>query len=110
MQFTIEIINVNAVTKPTAKGSYIMLDVAYKNQSTGKIEGKKIMSFVDKELYNVMSKASMGQSFTITSEKKPAKDGNEYWTWILAEPTGTSTTTEAPVAAKAGFVSPKSTY
>jgi hypothetical protein len=110
MQFQIEIINVNAVTKPTAKGSYIMLDVAYKNQSTGKIEGKKIMSFVDKELYNVMSKASMGQSFTITSEKKPAKDGNEYWTWILAEPVGASTTAETPVAAKAGFVSPKSTY
>ena len=43
----IEIINVQAATKPTKTGkTYVQLDVAYKNLTReGKIEGKKIMCF-----------------------------------------------------------------
>ena len=106
MQLKIEIINVQSTTKPTAKGSYIMLDVAFKRLDTGKIEGKKIMSFTNKEVYDVLSKAVNGQQYTITTEKNE-KTG--YWDWTAVG----GGAAEAPAAAKpsaAGFSSPKSNY
>lgn len=104
MQFNIEIINVQATTKPTKNGSYVQLDVAYKRLDNGKVEGKKIMSFANKDAYAVLSKANQGAQFTITSEK----DG-DYWQWVAVTPlsgtTGEASPTKAP-----GFASPKSTY
>lgn len=81
MQFTIEILAVTPTTKPTAKGSYTQLDVAYKRD--GKTEGKKIMSFgAGQPAYNVLKGAKFGETYTITSEKNE-KSG--YWDWINAE-------------------------
>ena len=107
MQLNIEIINVQSVNKPTAKGSYTMLDIAFKRLDTGKIEGKKVMSFTNKEVFGALAKATNGQQFTITTEKN-AETG--YWDWTAAVPAGAA---EAPAAAKpsaAGFSSPKSNY
>jgi len=105
MQFQIEIINVQATTKPTKNGSYVQLDVAYKKLADGKIEGKKIMSFANKDAYAVLSKATNGNQFTITSEKE-----GEFWQWVKVEAlSGASNTTESSAPSK-GFVSPKSTY
>jgi hypothetical protein len=105
MQFQIEIINVQATTKPTKNGSYVQLDVAYKKLADGKIEGKKIMSFANKDAYGVLSKATNGNQFTVTSEKE-----GEFWQWIAVTPLSASQTTEAPTKTSNGFVSPKSTY
>lgn len=111
MILSIEIVNVQATTKPTAKGSYIQLDVAFKRLDTGKIEGKKVMSFTNKDVYDKLSKATNGQQLAITTEKNE-KSG--YWDWTQVNPLGASDA--APVAGgttgttKAGFVSPKSTY
>lgn len=107
MQFNIEIINVSATTKPTKNGSYVQLDVAYKKLADGKIEGKKIMSFANKDAYGILSKASNGNQFTITSEKE-----GEFWQWVAVTPLGVSSgggsAPQAPAAA--GFSSPKSNY
>ncbi len=103
MQFNIEIIKVKSETKPTAKGSYTMLDVAFTNLSSGKVESKKIMSFANKTVFDILSKAESDQKFTVTSEKNE-KTG--YWDWVSvdtgAASSGSSTTK--------GFTSPKSTY
>jgi hypothetical protein len=110
MQFNISIINVQSITKPTAKGSYTMLDVAFKRLDTGKIEGKKIMSFTFKDVFKAISTAINGQEFTITTEKNAE---TTYWDWTAATPMGAGqaeSPANAPTASKAGFVSPKSTY
>ena len=108
MQLKIEIINVQSTTKPTAKGSYVMLDVAFKRLDTGKIEGKKIMSFTNKEVFAALSKATNGQQFTITTEKN-AETG--YWDWTAVS-AGGGAEAQAPAkgASAAGFSSPKSNY
>lgn len=108
MQISIEIINVQSTSKPTAKGSYTMLDVAFKRLDNGKIEGKKIMSFTNKEVYGILAKAGNGQQYTITTEKN-ANTG--YWDWTEVTPMSGSNTPAASTApASAGFSSPKSNY
>ena len=106
MKFNISIINVSQQTKPTAKGSYTLLDVAYKNETSGKTEGKKIMSFAQKETFDTLSKATSGQSYIIESVKN---EQSGYWDWIGAELT---TGESQPVAANkpTGNATPKSTY
>ena len=102
----IEIINVQSTTKPTAKGTYQQLDVAYKNLDfQGKVEGKKIMSFNYKDTFAALSKATNGQIYDITKVKE-----GEYWQWsnaVLEESHGTSA--PATPVSKAS-PSPKSTY
>ena len=104
MQFTIEILAVTPTTKPTAKGSYTQLDVAFKKD--GKTEGKKIMSFgAGKKAYEVLKGAQFGQTFTITSEKN---EQSGYWDWVDASngavASGSSPSRATPTT------SPKSTY
>ena len=74
----IEIINVQAATKPTKTGkTYVQLDVAYKNLTReGKIEGKKIMPFQNPDVHANLQKATMGQVFEVTTVKE-----GEYWQW-----------------------------
>ena len=109
MNFQIEVINVQATTKPTKKGSYIMLDVAFKNLSSGKVEGKKIMSFAQQTAFDVLSKASMGSVFTVTSEKN---EESGYWDWVNVVSGGQEVDNTKALTTKApgGFASPKSTY
>ena len=108
MQLNIEIINVQSVTKPTSKGSYTMLDNAFKRLDTGKIEGKKIMSFTNKEVFAALSKATNGQQFTITTEKNTETG---YWDWTAASAGGgAEAQAHAKGASAAGFSSPKSNY
>ena len=77
MQFNIEVLAVTVETKPTAKGSYQQLDVAFKKD--GKTDGKKIMSFTNKEVFNTLQNAKAGDVFTVTSQKNE-KSG--YWDWV----------------------------
>lgn len=82
MQFSIQVVQVEKTTKPTAKGSYQQLEVAYKNLSSGKLESKKIMSFAAERTFKALADAKQGEQYNITSEKNE-KTG--YWDWVNAE-------------------------
>jgi hypothetical protein len=110
MQFSIEILSLSRETKPTAKGgSYVQLDVAFKNLTSGKVEGKKVMSFVKPEkVFKTLNEAVAGNQFTITSEKK---EGDQYWQWTdaVAIAPGASPSKGVDVV-RATTVAPRSTY
>ena len=110
----IEIINVQAATKPTKTGkTYVQLDVAYKNLTReGKIEGKKIMPFQNPDVHANLQKATMGQVFEVTTVKE-----GEYWQWSNVQEVakGGSVEPQTSSAASSGYASkgtpsPKSTY
>ena len=77
----INILSVSIETKPTAKGSYQQLEVAFKNLDSGKVESKKIMSFASKPVFDALSNAKAGDTFAITTAKNE-KTG--YWDWTAA--------------------------
>lgn len=80
-QMQIEVVNVNVSTQPTAKGSYQIADVAYKNKSfQDKLEGKKIMSFAQKDVFEILTKAQFGEVYTITR----VKNDKGFWDWTAA--------------------------
>ena len=109
----IEIINVQAATKPTKTGkTYVQLDVAYKNLTReGKIEGKKIMPFQNPDVHANLQKATMGQVFEVTTVKE-----GEYWQWSNVQEVAKGGNVEPQTsAASSGYASkgtpsPKSTY
>ena len=109
----IEIINVQAATKPTKTGkTYVQLDVAYKNLTReGKIEGKKIMPFQNPDVHANLQKATMGQVFEVTTVKE-----GEYWQWSNVQEVAKGGSIEPQTSAAAsgyaskGTPSPKSTY
>lgn len=82
----IQIVNIDVTTKPTAKGSYQMNEVTYKNLSfQGKTETKKIMSFskVEGEVFKVLANAAKGDVYDIERVK-----GEQYWEWTTAVKSG----------------------
>ena len=105
MQFGIEVINVKKETKPTAKGSYTQLDVAYKRLDTGKIEGKKIMSFTNKDVFSTLENATNGTQFTVDSEKN---EKTTYWDWVKVSPLSGSSS--SVTQGRGSSPTPKSTY
>lgn len=69
-------------TEVTNKGKYNQLEVTYKNLDSGKVESKKLMSFVKPEnAYKALVDAKQGNQFSITT-KKNAESG--YWDWVDA--------------------------
>lgn len=74
----IEIVNVKITTVPTAKGSYQKAEVAYKRD--GKLEGKPIVSYNHKNVFEVISKAREGEFYDVTTEK----NDKGYWDWTNA--------------------------
>ena len=98
----IEVVSINTNTVPTAKGSYQVTEVAYKDMKDGKINGKKIMSFTNKDVYKVMTNAKVGDKYDIGLEK----DDKGYWQWSSATLSTGGTSTAAP----SGNSSPRSTY
>lgn len=106
MQITV--LNVSVEDVKTAKGGYQKMDVAYKDEQ-GKTQGKKIMSFVNQKVFDVLKQSSQGDVFNISSEK----DDNGYWQWIGIEASTDAVKQPAKVAEKANTganMSPKSTY
>lgn len=73
----IEIVSVGKPeTIPTKNGkSYQTVEVAYKKD--GKIEGKKIMSFVNPSVFKEVQKFNAGDKVSIEIEK----DEKGYWQW-----------------------------
>lgn len=106
MQITI--IGVSIEDVKTAKGGYQKADVAYKNEQ-GKTEGKKVMSFVNQKVFDVLKQAKSGDVFDVKSEK----DANNYWQWVDITAGGSAPTCSTPAAPSkttVGNPSPKSTY
>jgi hypothetical protein len=76
----------------TAKGGYNCIEVAYKKD--GKVEGKKVMDFVNKEIYNFVNREMKpGNDYKISLDK----DKNDYWQWVGVEAAG-ATGTVVPAA------------
>jgi hypothetical protein len=82
MQFEIEVLSVGEPqTTKTARGGYQSIEVAYKKD--GKIEGKKIMSFVNPAVFKAVSTLKQGDLVTITAEKgEPNAAGQAFWQWV----------------------------
>lgn len=104
----ISILSVSKEYVKTAKGGYNKAEVAYKDES-GKVQGKKIMSFSNQKVFDLITAANTGDSFDIKSEK----DDNGYWQWTAASPANgiTSTAQAAPTETTGkGYSAPKSNY
>lgn len=107
---TIEVLSSTVTTVPTAKGSYQVCELAFKNKTyDNKVEGKKIMSFAEKAAFETLKNAQMGQVFTVGRQK----DDKGYWKWTevtQGETTASMTTQFNSSAPTAGKTSPRSTY
>ena len=114
----IEVVANPVSTVPTAKGSYQVIDLAYKNKSfQDKLEGKKVMSFTNKDVFAALQKASFGDIFEISR----VKNDKGFWDWTAANSGGDvpvqSSGGASPMASnnnatsvKTGNVTPKSNY
>ena len=80
MQFTIQIIK---VSPEVDKGKWRTFEVAYKKD--GKVEGKPFFDFKYPEVYKILKNATEGETYTVTSNKEPGKDGKDYWQWTGIE-------------------------
>ena len=98
----ITILNVTITQVPTAKGSYEVAEVAYKDDQ-GKVNGKKIMSFTSKPVFDTLKKAQSNEVYQIVSEK----DDKGYWQWKEITKGAAVKTASDNLGFKA---SPKSTY
>lgn len=110
MEFNIQVVQLDKQTKPTSKGSYQQLEVAFKNLGSGKLESKKLMSFTKPDnAFKTLVEAKQGDVFTITSEKN-ASSG--YWDWLNAVPNvpGDPQVIQTATAVGKGNAAPKSTY
>ena len=114
----IEIVNVSTSVVPTAKGSYEVADVAYKNKSFGdKLEGKKVMSFTNKDVFKTLKEAKFGDVFNVSR----VKNDKGFWDWTAvgnangSAPAVSATASNLAVSntgnqSMKGNTSPKSTY
>jgi hypothetical protein len=70
----VTILSVDIKTVPTAKGSYQVADVAYKNNTfQGKVEGKKCMSFgAAAPSFKVLQSAQSGETYEVEIVKSAA--------------------------------------
>ena len=74
----VEVVDVVREDKPSSngKGTYGALTVTYR--SNGKIAEKKLMSFVNPDVFKYFEKAQKGDSVDVTSVKN---DKSGYWDW-----------------------------
>jgi hypothetical protein len=84
LNINITVLSVTVNTVPTAKGSYQVADVAYKNNSfQGKIEGKKVMSFGATEgAFKTLVDGATGVTFDVEYVQTQGKDGKTYNNWV----------------------------
>ena len=99
MQIVVEVISVGPIqTIPTTGGkSYQCIEIAYKKN--GKIEGKKIISFVNPGVFQAVQELKPGDIATVETEKSlPNASGQSFWQWTSIT-TGGEVATSTPVAA-----------
>lgn len=80
MGITIQVLSTSVETKPTAKGSYQQLEVAYKNLTfQGKVEAKKLMSFgAGADAFKTLSTAKGADVYDIDT----IKNDKGYIDWV----------------------------
>jgi len=69
-------INVIA-TAVVNKGKWNQVEVTYKNLATDKVDSKNIVSFSNKDVYNILKDSRQGDVFEVTTEK----NDKGYWEW-----------------------------
>ena len=90
---TIEIINVGTpVEVRTGKTPYKTIEIAFKSE--GKVEGKKLVSFSNEQVFKQVQELKQGDIVTIELEK----DKNGYWQWTSISMAGTETTGGTPTS------------
>lgn len=79
----IEVLTVGTVVHTkTARGGYNSLEVAFKNHSfEGKVEGKKLIDFNNKAVFEFFKNLKQGDRVIVTKEKG---EGEQYWQWVKA--------------------------
>lgn len=113
---TIEVVANPVNTIPTAKGSYQVIELAYKNKSfQDKLEGKKVMSFTNKDVFAALQKASFGDVFNV----ERVKNDKGFWDWTAVSTGGMASGVQSATPANSsgassaivkGTVTPKSNY
>lgn len=74
----IKVVAVEVSTVPTAKGSYQIAEITYRNLTVdNKVETKKVFSFTSKEVYDTLKNAQPNDTFTIVR----VKNDKGYWDW-----------------------------
>lgn len=107
----ITILSIDIKTVPTAKGSYQVADIAYKNNTfQGKVEGKKVMSFgAAAASFKVLAEASPNDTFDVTVVKNAA--GYNDWTQLTRAEAGAASSAPATSASSGKTTTPtKTTY
>lgn len=118
MTIQIQVLSVTVETKPTAKGSYQQLEVAYKNLSfQGKVESKKIMSFgAGGESFKVLANAAPASVYEIETEKndkgyidwlKATKSAAGVGDMALKQATGGAQTAGGTIATRSTYETPE---
>lgn len=80
IDLNIQIINVEKATRQGPKTSYVQLEVAYKDLNGGKVGSRKVMSFNNKSVYDMLADAKNGEQYKVTPEKK-----GDFWEWVTIE-------------------------
>jgi len=77
----VEVIQVQGPTNASGKGgkAYQVLEVAYKDQA-GRVQGKKLLSFQNPDVFKLFSTAQQGDKFDVNSEKV-----GDFWNWTRAD-------------------------
>ena len=106
----ITILSVQIATVPTAKGSYQVADVAYKNNSfQGKVEGKKVMSFgATANGFKALATAHPGETYEVEVVKNAA--GYNDWVSLQKADVAVKAAVVSAAAARPGQTAPRSTY
>ena len=107
MNQSIEVLSVSKNKFP----KYEQLEVAYKNLADGKVNGKKLMSFVYPEVFKALDGSQAGVKFDIVLEKEVSKkDGMEYWQWVKASVSNATSPQKDSASTSKANVAPKSNY
>lgn len=96
-QLHIEILTVGTpVFTKTARGGYNSLEVAFKNHSfEGKVEGKKLVDFNDKAVFEFFKGLKQGDQVLVTKEKG---ETDQFWRWVEASLSDGTVPAKAPQA------------
>jgi hypothetical protein len=112
----ITILSVQSTTQTSKAGKpYQQLEVAFKNNTFGKVESKKLMPFgANKAAFDALANASVGSNFEVTVVKNDA--GYNDWTAVTQAPpgaivgAGSINTAASNAKAMGNTVQVKSTY
>ena len=105
MSISIQVLSTSVETKPTQKGSYQQLEVAYKNLTFGKVESKKLMSFgAGADVFKVMATATAASVWDI----EVVKNDKGFNDWVKATK-GTAVSSVVDQPTKANVSSPAAT-